>query len=285
MSVNNNREMLILNPKEYEEIHLKLVRKSFNIDLSILKRFKPHTLIEQNTASLMDRVDSKFLLPIHIFEPLMNALLKDYSILDVNGRNIFNYQTTYFDTADRQFYLDHHNGKLNRYKVRFRRYVDSDMGYIEIKFKNNKKRTIKERIPMNCVTPDQEEINDFVHKKLGYSTPLETALYVNYQRITLLNKHNPERITIDLNLSFESAKESIKSVQEKIFIVEIKQEKKPYPSSCREYIKMNGYKSTDFSKYCIGCALTKNVNSNFDLLKKNRFKLILNKLDSLNTQH
>jgi len=285
MIAKKKNNMLNFKPKEYEKKHLALVHNSKNYDLAILNKFESHTFLQQNKAALMDRVDSKFVLPITLFTPLMTAISEDYSILSVYGRKNFNYQTTYFDNKERQFYLDHHNGKLNRYKVRYRRYVESDMGYMEIKFKNNKKRTIKKRIPMNSISQDQSSVNEFVKKTLGYFINLETALFVNYQRITLLSKSNLERITIDLNLSFHNENNHNKSIQDKIFIVEVKQERKPYPSTCREFIRTKGIKDTDFSKYCMGTILTNNISSESNPLKANRFKSIIKKLEKINQLH
>ena len=275
---------LTLEPKYYEASHLALVKNTQDKDLSILKEFKPHSLAQQNTAALMNRVDSKYLLPIALFNPLMKAISADYSILTAYGQRIFNYQTTYFDNKRRQFFHDHHNGKLNRYKVRFRHYVESATGYMEVKLKNNQKRTIKQRIPMDCILPNQARVNDFVKKTLGYEVTLETVLFVNYQRITLLNKTNLERITIDLNLSFRNAKEQIQSIQDKVFIVEIKQDRKPLPSTCRSFIKNHCYHDINFSKYCIGSVLTRNTNAEVQELKFNRFKPVLRQLERLNFQ-
>lgn len=273
-----------LEPKEYEVSHLALVKNTKAKDLAILKTFRQHSLTQQNTAALMDRVDSKYLLPIDLFIPLMAAISEDYSILNAYGQQIFSYQTTYFDNKERKFYRDHHNGKLNRYKVRYRRYVESDMGYMEVKFKNNQKRTIKQRIPMDCILPNQIQINDFVESTLGYSTELETALFVNYQRITLLNERNLERITLDLNLSFRNASGSTESIQDKVFIVEIKQDRKPFPSSCRNFIKHHGYHTINFSKYCMGSVLT-HKGDDPSPLKYNRFKPVLRRLEKINTAH
>ena len=46
----------------------------------------------------------------------------------------------------------HQNKKLNRYKIRQREYLISDISFFEIKFKSNKGRTIKKRIKTkNCL--------------------------------------------------------------------------------------------------------------------------------------
>ena len=39
----------------------------------------------------------------------------------------------YYDTEDRKFYLDHHNQRVNRNKIRFREYEGSNLTFLEIK--------------------------------------------------------------------------------------------------------------------------------------------------------
>ena len=285
MSANCLSKTIKLEPQQYEAAHLKLITNTKKTDLSVLQNFKSHSLLEQNTAALMNRIDSKYLLPVKEFSYFMQSLIDNYSILSSGGNRIFSYQTTYFDNKEKRFYLDHHNGKLNRYKVRFRRYVESDIGYMEIKFKNNKKRTIKQRIPMDCVLPDQVKINNFIQETLGYTDNFETTLFVNYQRITLLNNNSQERITIDLNLSFRNATDQVQSIQDKVFIIEIKQDKKSALSPCRERLKTLGYNDLNFSKYCIGSILTTDNNKDVKRIKFNRFKSVLHQLDKLNTLH
>mgnify|MGYP000676629618 CR=1 FL=1 len=289
VAIKNISHAITLAPKQYEAAHLKLIKSTQGNDLAILQDFEAHSLSEQNSASLMDRMDSKYLLPMKDFNSLMQDIASNYTILNSGGKRIFHYQTTYFDNKQRRFYLDHHNGKLNRYKVRFRRYVESNMGYMEVKFKNNNKRTIKQRIPMDCILPDQIRVNEFIRETLGYSTKFETALFVNYQRITLLNNssNNKERITIDLNLSFRNAIDQTQSIQDKVFIIEIKQDRKAVSSPCRQQLKARGYHDLNFSKYCIGSVLTNTNNNDESMkpLKSNRFKNVLRQLNKFNELH
>lgn len=281
MSTQQNTQALYLEPERYKAAHLELVKDTQLNDLSILEEFESHSLEQQNSAALMNRMDSKYVLPLSLFTPMMKEISQDYSILTSNEKKIFNYQTTYFDNKERQFYLDHHNGKLNRFKVRFRRYVESDIGFMEVKFKNNKKRTIKQRIPTNSLISNYKKVNEFINNTLGYTANLQTTLFVNYQRITLLNKHSLERITIDLNLRFRDATNKKQSLQDQVFIVEIKRQGKSLGSTCNRFLKNHGYKETNFSKYCMGCILTHSCKGSVPL-KSNRFKPILHKLDKLN---
>lgn len=284
MNTQQSTQSLYLEPERYKAAHLELVKNTKENDLSILEEFESHSLEQQNRAALMNRMDSKYLLPLSLFNPMMEEISQDYSILTSHKKKIFNYQTTYFDNKEKQFYLDHHNGKLNRFKVRFRRYVESDIGFMEVKFKNNKKRTIKQRISTNALMSNHKKVDDFINKALGYTANLQTTLFVSYQRITLLNKHSLERITIDLNLRFRDAINKKQSLQDQVFIVEIKRQGKSLGSTCNLFLKTHGYKETNFSKYCMGRILTHSDKEPVSL-KFNRFKPVLHKLDKLNKKN
>jgi len=273
---------LLLNPLSYQAAHLALVAgfkpsTQENFDTALLA-LQPHDLQQQNKAALMNRVDTKYLLPRSKLANLLEALAGEYTILNEGDKRIFTYETTYFDSASKRFYLAHHNGKLNRHKVRFRRYVESNTGFMEVKLKNNKGRTIKKRVPMDCQVPDERKVNSFVLGCLGDdSTKLETSLFVNYRRMTLLNKYYPERLTIDLDVSFQCADTNIENGAtaqkgatqklEDIFIVELKREGKQKGTSYSRWATSHGFKPIKFSKYCMGLILTHDKN-----LKQNRFK-------------
>src|ERR1035437_6971374 len=112
-------------------------------DLSpILCSFDPITLAEMDSVKLLDRMDTKFIFNFNQFPEILKNLGQYYKILDVNGVKQNRYETLYFDTPDYKLYMDHHNGRTNRYKVRYRKYVDSDLVFFEVKYKNCKGRTI-----------------------------------------------------------------------------------------------------------------------------------------------
>ena len=74
------------------------------------------------------------------------GLARQYEVLEIDNKRFFKYQNLYFDTDDFFFYHQHHNRNLSRYKVRFRRYVDTNQCYFEVKHKNNKRKTLKSRL-------------------------------------------------------------------------------------------------------------------------------------------
>lgn len=240
----------------------------------LLCSFEPITLSEMDGVKLLDRIDTKFVFNYNHLPDILENLGKYYKILDVNGVKKNKYETLYFDTPDFKLYLDHHNGRNNRYKVRYRKYVDSDLVYFEVKYKNNKGRTIKSRVK-------RSNINDIIEGKaatlVNVNTPLfpeglEPKLWVNYSRITLVNKLSTERLTLDLDLQFKNGERehSYKS----LVIAEVKQED-IRSSPFHDLMKRNHIREGSISKYCFG------VIDLIDGIKKNKFKsklLTLNKV-------
>ncbi len=248
-----------------------------------LQAMGSHNLAQQNGSALMDRIDTKYLISRDKLPDLLKALSLDYSVLCENDKRVFTYETTYFDTPNKHFYHAHHNGHLNRRKVRFRRYVDSNIGFMEVKLKNNKGRTIKKRVPMDCVRANDESVKEFVGQCLvdnsgSQESKLNTTLFVNYRRITLMNKHHQERLTIDVDLHFQCSQSNKSRKLEGLFIVEVKRQAKQQPSSFSKAAKQLALRPVKFSKYCMGLALTDD-----GALKTNRFKQILFKVEKMAT--
>jgi hypothetical protein len=171
----------------------------------------------------------------------------------------------YYDTADLALYKIHHTGKLNRYKVRHRTYLGSDLEFLEVKYKNNKGKTfksrIKERLSLNAWTDSSIH---FIQRKTPYlADALKPALWVNYSRITLVNIQSKERLTLDLNLEFKRGKNEKKLHQ--LIIAEVKQEKTK-DSFFIQIMKQLHIREGSISKYCMAMAYTE------PNIKTNRFK-------------
>lgn len=231
----------------------------------ILNDFSPITLKEMDSVKLMDRTDTKFVFKKDQLSEYLEQLKNDYKILDVNGNRISRYESLYFDTKGFELYHSHQRGKLNRYKIRFRKYIESELNFFEVKFKNNKGRTIKDRVK-------QKEIDGFIkdaaEELLLLKTPLKTnsleaKIWVNYSRITLVNKNSPERVTIDVDLTFKNNEQS-KTINN-LVIAEVKQEK-VLSSAFIRVMKKHHIREGSISKYCYG------VITLFDNIKHNNFK-------------
>jgi len=257
-----------------------IIQSALNKNIQLLNDFTGHKLSDLKNAALMDRVDTKFMLPISYLTLILEELMPHYSVLDIEGRRLFTYDNTYFDTPDYSFYHMHHQGKLNRYKVRHRYYTDTQTGFLEVKFKNNKGRTIKTRIEKNEAFLDQNCIT-FLASQLGEQfQTLQASQKGSYQRIALANEQSGERLTLDLNLHFESLEKQ--DIEHKtdinlplMFIAELKQNRHNIHSPFAQLMARLNIRPTNFSKYCIGCSL---VAPN---LKANRFKPQLRSLQKL----
>jgi len=194
--------------------------------LNILQEFDPITLEEMEGVKLMNRTDTKFVFTLSNFENALHEIVDHYRILEVNGKRLSKYRTLYYDTTGLTLYAAHHNGKLNRYKVRHRTYVESDLGFLEVKFKNNKGRTLKKRVNTPNPPVIWEGENEIFLNKVQPFQPdtLVPVMWVNYSRCTLVSKTDPERLTIDLNLEF--VKDDLTKEMKGMVIAEVKQEKR-----------------------------------------------------------
>jgi len=172
----------------------------------MLSNFQSITLEEMDNVKLMERTDTKYLLKSAMIPSILNELADDYLVLEVEGQRASRYESLYFDTEDFQLYLMHHNGRVNRHKIRSRKYVESNLNYFEIKTKNNKYRTIKQRIRLLEINSMLSELEaTFLAGKINLkASDLVPVLWSNCSRITLVSKHAKERVTIDVKVNFKS---------------------------------------------------------------------------------
>ena len=239
-----------------------------------VNQFKPISLNEMNSVALMKRTDTKYVINIAALPALLNKLLDTYRVLEIKGRRIMNYSSLYLDTDSFKFYLDHHNGRVNRTKIRQRKYVDSDLTFLEIKKKNGKGETNKFRIKIDDFeTKLSDRSKEFISEITEKEYTLQTSLWNSFNRITLVNLKENERVTIDLNLSYAIGDKEKKYGN--IVVVELKQSRFDRKSLVVKALKNIGHNPYSISKYCIGVA---NLYKN---LKQNTFKSKLLKINKI----
>ncbi|MCK8095922.1 polyphosphate polymerase domain-containing protein [Pseudoalteromonas sp. 1CM17D] len=244
----------------------------------LLIPFEGYGLNDLNNANLMNRVDSKFMLPLSFLPELLTHIQGQYRVLDIQGKRLFSYYNQYFDTPELDLYKAHHNGKLNRYKVRQRRYVDTATEYLEVKLKNNQSRTVKTRIKLAQTNNQQANSTAFIKEQMKNSfAHLNVTQQSGYNRIALANEEKAERLTLDFNLWYNTPKGDNKITLPGFFIAELKQSKKTKRSPFYKLMSKHHIFPASFSKYCIGCALLYP-----ERLKVNRFKPVLARLKHLN---
>ena len=227
-----------------------------------------------DATRLMNRTDTKYVLTRDELLRLLPKLKDDYFMLEVDGTRLSHYTTQYYDRPDFEFYHLHQRGKKNRVKIRMRKYVDSDLTFLEIKHKNNKGRTIKFRKRINDLSSElSEEDKKYVEEMSGLSGILESKLSNSFDRITLVHKEHAERLTFDLNLSFD--KEGVHHQMEALVIAELKQENYNRQTLFAKILKGKLIRPERVSKYCLGVALLE------EDIKKNEIKAKLRKINTL----
>ena len=241
---------------------------------SIIAKFLPISLNEMDDVKLMSRTDTKFAFNANKMPELLGQLMPFYRILAIDGELIHDYKSLYYDTDDRKFYIDHHNQRVNRNKIRFREYVGSGLTFLEIKLKNNKGKTIKKRMKVESITSDlSDKHQKYIEKIIGVHMHVSAKQWINFSRITFVHKTQKERLTMDVNLTFENANDN--GDMKHIVIAEVKQERMSRSSDFMRIAKEMHILPIRISKYCL---TTLALNP---LLKKNRFKekvLFINKL-------
>lgn len=243
--------------------------------VSKLSGFASISLEEMNGVSLLKRVDTKFLTTNSELSKLLPLLYSDYQILEINENRLMNYSTLYFDTKDLRCYKEHHNGKAKRHKVRIRRYVESDICFLEVKEKQNSGMTNKVRCSINDFETDlSPESKKFIENATKKDWKLEPALHNYFKRFTLVNTQRSERVTIDTSLEYKT--DSITKQFKNVVVIEVKQEKQNTRTPIYSILKSNRIRTVSFSKYCMGVA---NI---FSGVKANKFKELNLKINQLN---
>lgn len=248
----------------------------------MLREFSPVFLDELSGILLQDRYEEKYILPVEFYKVLLKDMLSHYRILEVDGTRSYHYYTVYYDTPDLAMYTAHQNGKKDRYKIRFRKYLHSGRVFLEIKHKTNKGRTVKKQLRRDNIEEVlSEESKAFIARYSPYNPDtLKQVTGVDFFRITMTDTDAEERSTFDFHLKYiEDGREVFLP---ELGILEIKHPFRKHHSIVGSLLAGYHIKPTRFSKYCTGILMF------HPHVKYNRFKpllLTLNKLhhDSLFT--
>lgn len=241
---------------------------------SYLLKFAPISLKEMDRVKLLDRVDTKYVIHLELLEEHLITLQDQYKVLAIEGILVHPYETLYYDTPEYHLYRMHHSGRQNRFKIRFRKYVNSDLAFFEIKTKTNTHRTVKKRIAVDRIMETlNDPLNNFItNNTIGTSREYVPVLRVFFNRVTLVNNLANERLTIDTDIRYKSNGEE--KIIEDMVVVEVKQ-KNNCTSPFQQLMQGTRQRSNYISKYCLGVVC---MNSD---IKHNRFKARLNSLNKL----
>jgi len=240
----------------------------------------PITLEEMDSVKLLNRIDSKYLTDEDtLLKVLADAKAAGYRALLAEGAKISPYNSIYYDTPGLEMFLDHHNRRLVRQKVRTRVYVNSGDTFLEIKRKNNHGRTKKKRtsIPLaelQDFSSDPEAVA-YLAKHSAYTIDMiSPVLSTAFRRITLVNPAKTERLTIDTSLVFTNFRTNKKASLETAVIIELKQDGHA-ASQMKNILLDHRVKPARVSKYCVAVTLTDKE------VKSNRFKIKIRKIEKI----
>ena len=224
----------------------------------ILDDYQPVTLEEMESVKLMNRVDTKYIVSAEMLMNILQKLSDDYMALEIASQRIGQYTSTYYDTADLQMFHTHITSRYPRFKVRERTYSQNGLQFLEVKRKKITGRTSKNRLPLVNKSSFDETENDFVidHSPFGM-VDLQPQLGNQFKRITLVNRDQTERLTLDFDLQFHLSNGVATHVFKNAAIIEVKQNKRA-ESVITRMLRNENIRPCGMSKYCVGMLLIHN---------------------------
>lgn len=218
-------------------------------------------------VSLMNRLDTKYVISVNDLDGVLKNLTQDYDILSIDNQKVFRYENTYFDTISHKLYTQHHNGKLTRFKIRVRKYCQNGLKFFELKLKNNKGKTEKKRIKVDTMAFNDSNL-DFMNKYIHTKDEYQPSLNISFERFTLVNKSKTERITFDNKLKYEFDNNSKEYPY--FCIIEIKEDGRDHMSILKNILKEHRKAPSSMSKYCFGIASLKKMSVKTNLMKSKK---------------
>lgn len=226
-----------------------------------------------------ERLVSNFVFRKSMLYPLLREAASGYRVIALGGNPFFDFKSQYYDTDQYALYLDHHNERLNRWKIRRIDNLTEGKIRFEIRYFNNKHKTQRWYVETdnrnNALSKPEKRL---LKKHTPYRPKLiNPSLCANYRRFTLLGSDNTTRVTFDTDLQFIHRGMAIQLPQ--LAVAEVKQAEFSPRGVIYDILKNHQIYPKNFSKYCIGLAmLNKQV-------KTNNFKTTLNFINSLNNEY
>lgn len=215
------------------------------------------------TASFLDRIDTKYVVTEQKFLDIIGDMKEDFFVLEIAGKSVFEYDSVYMDTEEYEFYFNHQNKTPLRSKIRTRKYIDSDIAFLEYKQKQGsllrKFRYEIDTKDHGSMTEAAEKFCEEIHTSFYPEEKLKKifpSLITHCNRLTLCSKDSSERVTIDFNIWTEDLRETkMKKDFHNTVIIESKASTID-GKSAKIMEKNKVKKASGCSKYCIGLLYT-----------------------------
>lgn len=230
-------------------------------------------------AALQVRTDRKYTLDPDLAHRLFADLGTGNAVLTIRGRRSFSYRTVYFDTPDDASYLGAALRRRHRYKVRIRTYTDSGLTMLEVKRRDERGTTIKERLehpPASVFTPEGAAFVEASVGQIGLAARLRPVLVTEFDRITLLDPEESSRTTVDEHLTWFAGQGWSTSFAPRV-VAETKTV--GLAGAVDRWLWSHGCRPRSFSKFCVGRALAEPD------LPANKWNRILRTIDGWRPDH
>jgi len=208
-------------------------------------------------ASLLTRVDRKYVLTPHDLDAVLAALPSAARVLEIDGQRRFDYESPYLDLPGLRSYRDAAHRRPRRWKVRTRRYVATGAVFLEVKVRRGR-QTLKERIPGHALAPLDVVARDFVETAVGrHGLGLDAAglvptLGTAYRRVTVQLPSTASRVTLDTDLAWTDLTVGARLTCPRLVVVETKTDGRPCEVD-RSLWEL-GHRPSSLSKYAVGLA-------------------------------
>ncbi|MDY0911875.1 polyphosphate polymerase domain-containing protein [Rathayibacter festucae] len=212
-------------------------------------------------ASLLTRVDRKYLIPADALDSVLAALDPRTRTLEIDGRRHFDYESVYFDTPALESYRLAVHGRRRRFKIRTRTYLDARESYLEVKTRGARSSTVKERIDYR---PEERAVLTaeglaYVDETLAAtgialdSATLGPVLSTEYARTTLFLPGSATRATIDTRLLWRLHGPAGRTLERPAVVV-VETKSAARASEVDRALWAAGHRPTSLSKYGTGMA-------------------------------
>lgn len=207
-------------------------------------------------AELLTRVDRKYVIDQALVPELLDRLDPAIQALEIDDARTFTYESVYFDTPELIAYHESARRRPDRFKVRSRAYLDSDSCSLEVKTRDPRGLTIKERIPYEVadrgrLTADGLAFVRTFDAPARHASRYAPSMITRYFRSTLLLSADT-RATIDVDLGFVTP-DGREAGGWHWAVIESKSMARP--TVVDRALWSMGHRPIAFSKYCVGLAL------------------------------
>lgn len=222
-----------------------------------LADFAPASAALLQQRALLQRSDTKFLLPTALLPQLVRGMAEHYAVIGAPGAGALPgapYRSLYFDTAERRCFHDHRRGRRLRHKLRIRTYDDRRLTFLEIKSRRSSALTDKARLELPY---DQGHLDERCAALIRARCQLEAAelspqLWIAYHRLTLIGLCREERCTLDFSLSVSDVGHARSSPAfEGLAFLEVKQPEPDFSSPIMRALRALRQRPRSISKYLV----------------------------------